>query len=176
MTEFVLLCLPSAVYVLVALRRGRGSEAWRRCGLGRGESRGYLFALALLVPCGLLAWAATSVIPAEARAAPGVTTVALSPLAAIGVALRAGGEEVFFRGLLGGLLIRRFGFTVGNLLQAGVFLLPHVALLLADMRLWPLLPIQFGAGLALGWLRHGHGSVWPGALVHTAVNLAPALL
>jgi len=40
------------------------------------------------------------------------------------------GEEVFFRGLLGGYLERRFGFMKGNTMQAFVFLLPHLLLLL----------------------------------------------
>lgn len=36
------------------------------------------------------------------------------------------GEELFFRGLLGGVLFRRLGFALGNVVQTGLFLLPHL--------------------------------------------------
>ncbi|MFC1982307.1 type II CAAX prenyl endopeptidase Rce1 family protein [Chloroflexota bacterium] len=39
------------------------------------------------------------------------------------------GEEIFFRGFLGGWLVRRFGFAIGNTVQTSVFLLPHLPLL-----------------------------------------------
>jgi hypothetical protein len=48
------------------------------------------------------------------------------------------GEEVFFRGLLGGWLMRRFGLLVGNTLQTLIFLLPHFLILFAGVYLWPL--------------------------------------
>ena len=54
---------------------------------------------------------------------------------AIGIALLTLGEEVFFRGLLGGALMRRLGFRWGNLLQATTSLVLHVPLLLLDVRL-----------------------------------------
>ncbi len=86
------------------------------------------------------------------------------------------GEEILFRGLIGGVLIRRLGFWVGNTAQAVVFLLPHALLLAVDPRIWPILPVQFLAGWMLGWLRHRSGSVLPGALVHAAVNLLVGVL
>jgi len=55
--------------------------------------------------------------------------------------LRAVGEEGFFRGLLGGVLIRRLGFGRGNLVQTLIFLVPHLALLLVDVRSWPIVPV-----------------------------------
>ena len=93
-----------------------------------------------------------------------------------GVILRAVGEEVFFRGLLGGVLVRRFGFARGNLLQSVIFLFPHLPLLLVDARLWPILPVQFATGWLLGWLRTKTGTFVPGAVVHVVANLSAGLL
>jgi len=90
--------------------------------------------------------------------------------------VRALGEEVFFRGLLGGVLIRRLGFGWGNLVQALLFLVPHLALLMIDVRLWPLIPVQFAAGWLLGWLRHRSDSFVPGAVVHVFANIAAGLV
>ena len=63
------------------------------------------------------------------------------------------GEEIFFRGLLGGWLVRKFGFALGNILQTLVFLLPHLLLLLISFSLLPILILQTFAGRLLGWLR-----------------------
>jgi len=80
------------------------------------------------------------------------------------------GEEVFFRGLLGGWLMRRFGFLVGNTLQALIFLLPHLLILLVGTRLWPLLAFPALLGWLNGWLRYKPDSVLPGMLVHALGN------
>lgn len=57
-----------------------------------------------------------------------------------------------------------------------VFLVPHLALLLVDVRMWPVIPVQFAAGWMLGWLRHRTGSFVPGAAVHTIANIAAGLI
>lgn len=82
----------------------------------------------------------------------------------------ASGEEIFFRGWLEGLLVKRWGFAIGNLLQAIFFLLPHLLLLFVSLRLWPLLVIQLLAGWLLGWLRYTSGSIFPGWLSHAVTN------
>jgi membrane protease YdiL (CAAX protease family) len=91
---------------------------------------------------------------------------------AVAISLRALGEEVFFRGLVGGVFVCRLGFYGGNTLQAIVFLVPHAALLLIDVRLWPILPVQFAAGWLLGWLRTTSGSILPGAVVQAGAVAA----
>jgi len=86
------------------------------------------------------------------------------------------GEEVFFRGLVGGWLLRRFGFWVGNSLQTLIFLLPHLPILLVGLNLWPLLILQFLAGWLLGWLRYKSDSILPGMVMHALVNTLSDLL
>jgi membrane protease YdiL (CAAX protease family) len=80
------------------------------------------------------------------------------------------GEEIFFRGLLGGWLMRRFGFLIGNTLQALIFLLPHLLILLSSVSLWPLLIFPALLGWLNGWLRYKSDSVLPGMLVHSLGN------
>lgn len=174
MAEFVLFSVPALIYVIV---QSRGPDRnWRqalaRVGATWGSPSGYGVALLLVLPLLLAAWLTVVLVPADVLDQPAVAIAALTSVGAVlGVVLRAAGEEVFFRGLLGGVLMRRLGFAWGNLAQATIFLLPHLALLLVDTRLWPILPVQFAVGWLLGWLRHGTGSFVPGAVVHAAVNL-----
>jgi uncharacterized protein len=80
------------------------------------------------------------------------------------------GEEAFFRGLLGGWLMRRFGFLVGNSLQTLIFLLPHVTVLLVAPSFWPVLVFPVLLGWVNGWLRYKSDSIFPGMLIHAVVN------
>lgn len=179
MGEFILLTVPVLVYVIVQSRSPERTwcSAWERVGASIGSTRGYGWALVLLPVMLVASWAALTLIPAEVLQTPGVSIARVSSVAAvIGVVLRATGEEIFFRGLLGGVLMRRLGFFWGNLLQAALFLIPHLPLLLVDSRLLPLLPAQFLAGWLLGWLRHKTGSFIPGAVLHAVVNVTVGLI
>ena len=86
------------------------------------------------------------------------------------------GEEVFFRGLLGGWLMRRFGFLVGNALQTLIFLLPHLLILFASVHLWPLLIFPVVLGWLNGWLRYKSDSILPGMIVHALGNTVSDVL
>ncbi|WP_426937272.1 CPBP family intramembrane glutamic endopeptidase [Brevibacterium sp. LE-L] len=179
MTEFALFCVPTLIYLVVQSRgRDRSLDtARRRVGIDWGSPAAYEWALVLMLPLVVAGWLIVVLVPAEVLALPGVTNMQVTTLGAvIGIVLRALGEEVFFRGLLGGILIRRLGFGWGNLLQALMFLLPHLALLLVDVRMWPIIPIQFAAGWLLGWLRHRTGTFVPGAAVHVLQNIAAGLI
>ncbi|QTH60837.1 CPBP family intramembrane metalloprotease [Corynebacterium hindlerae] len=83
---------------------------------------------------------------------------------------------MFFRGFLGGILLRRLGVWVGSSIQAAAFLLPHLLLLTIDGRLWPILPIQCVVGWILGALRHRSGSVIECAILHAALSTAIGML
>lgn len=179
MLEFVLYCVPALVYVIVQARSKDSSFrlARERLGATWGSAADYGWAAVLLVPLVAAGWLAIVLIPAEALDTPGVSVARLTSIGVgVGIVLRAVGEEVFFRGLLGGVFVRRLGFAWGNLLQATTFLVPHLPLLLIDVRTWPILPVQFAAGWLLGWLRNRAGSFVPGAAVHAISNLAAGLI
>lgn len=181
MAEFVLLSLPTIVYLIVQSRgqdrASRFKAALARAGASWGSPAAYGWALLLLPPMMLTGWLAIALVPADLLSTSGVSVARLTSVgAAIGVMLRPVGEEIFFRGLLGGVLMRRLGPGWGNLLQAVMFVVPHLALLLVDVRLWPIVPVQFAAGWLLGWLRCKTGTLVPGAAVHVAVNIAAGLI
>lgn len=57
-----------------------------------------------------------------------------------------------------------------------MFLIPHLVLLAIDLRLWPIIPVQFATGWLLGWLRHKADSCLPGAVVHAVTNIVARLV
>lgn len=71
-------------------------------------------------------------------------------------------EEIVFRGLLQGRLLALLGERVGLIATAAAFALCH--------GMPAVLPIHFGLGLYLGWLRRRAGSLLPGMLTHFAYN------
>ena len=181
MAELVLLCLPTIVYLVVQSRgqdrKSRFRAAMARAGVSWGSPASYGWALLVLLLLTPTVWLLLTLIPANLQGTSGMSLARLTSVGtAIGIALRALGEEVIFRGLLGGVLMRRLGFRWGNLLQATIFLVLHVPLLLLDVRLWPLLPAQFAAGWLLGWLRHKTDTFVPGAVIHVMVNIMAGLI
>lgn len=179
MIELVLCSVPSVIYLLVqgSRRRLGWARAAERLGATWGTGKDLLRALALLVPLTALGYGAVALIPDSATGTPGASVAAVTSVwAGVAVLARALGEEILFRGLIGGVLFRRLGLARGNVVQAVAFLLPHLPLLLVDPALWPILPVQLVAGLLLGWLRHRSGSVVPGTLVHAVANLGAALV
>jgi membrane protease YdiL (CAAX protease family) len=80
------------------------------------------------------------------------------------------GEEIFFRGYIGGLLFRKLNFHLANILQTLIFLLPHLLLLFVSIKLLPFILTILLSGWLLGWLRYKSNSIFPGLLAHTLVN------
>jgi membrane protease YdiL (CAAX protease family) len=92
-------------------------------------------------------------------------------------------EELLFRGFIGKRLIAKFGFSVGNAIQAAAFGLLHGALMLAKPSLiaTPLgaatvVLVVFGTGMAgflLGHLaeKNAGGSIVPSVALHGLVNV-----
>ncbi len=180
------LFVPSLVYLVIQLVRKRpGRDTVRELGwtLPTWRNLGEA-ALVLLILAGV-ATVAFRLIPPGALQGEGMNTAAytgwsrspgsLALIFLLELLNRALPEEVFFRGWLGGWLVRRVGFWVGNTLQALAFLLPHLMLLTLTLALWPIIVLQFVAGWLQGWLRWRSDSVIPSTLVHTITNVLGAL-
>lgn len=184
--QLVVLSLPSLIYIAVHRQRGKkwsdvlGKVGWQGCPLIY-----FLWSLGIIVLAGGLGVLALQRVPQNvfqdsnvniskyAGWTPSITSFLLVWLReVIYVAL---GEEVFFRGLLGGWLTRRFGFAIGNTIQALIFLLPHLLLLLISLNLWALVVVQLLLGWLLGWLRYHSKSILPGWLAHGLANALGAL-
>ncbi len=173
-----------AVITLVVLRIRR--QPWKNIssvlGWRLGSPMHYLWALLIFLASALpLVLLALFVFPGLFRNPPrGVTQYYYAHLGfsllSIGIAFlnefffTALGEEVFFRGLVGGWLMRRLGFQAGNALQTLIFLIPHAFILLVGPSFWPLLVVPAILGWLNGWLRYKSESILPGMLIHALAN------
>ena len=184
--QLIVLSIPSLIYV--ALRRRRG-EKWRdifgKIGWQGSRPIYFLWSLGVIILVGGLGSLAFRAVPSDVLQNPNINISdysgwTLSVTSFLLVWLReafyvALGEEIFFRGFLGGWLVRRFGFVIGNTVQALVFLLPHLLLLLVSQSLWPVIVVQMIAGWLLGWLRYRSNGILPGWLAHSLTNALGAL-
>jgi len=184
--QLIGLTIPSLVYVVVRRRLGeRWGEVLGKIGWQGSRPAYFLWGLGLAIVVGGLGWLAFQAVPSEVLQDPNINisdyagwTLSLTSFLlvwlreAIYVAL---GEEILFRGFLGGWLFRRLGFARGNTVQALVFLLPHLVLLLVSRSLWPVILVQLIAGWLLGLLRYRSNSILPGWLAHSLTNALGAL-
>lgn len=180
--QLIVFSLPSLLYIAVRTVRRRPLSAslsdvgWTLC-----KGLDLLWAAAVYAFLAVIAYIVLKFVPEEIL--EGNSPYAGWPLntQSVLVALLreafyiALGEEIFFRGFLGGWLVRWLGFGWGNLAQALIFLLPHLLLLTLGRQIWPVFIVQFAAGWLQGWLRYRSGSILPGWLVHTATNLTSAV-
>ena len=184
--QLIVLTIPSLVYVAVRRRLGeRWDEVLGKIGWQGSRPVFFLWGLGVVIVVGGLGWLALQAVPSEVLQDPSVNTSdyagwTLSLTSFLLVWLReaiyvALGEEVFFRGFLGGWLVRRLGFASGNTVQAFLFLLPHLLLLLVSRSLWPVIIVQLIAGWLLGLLRYRSNSILPGWLAHSLTNALGAL-
>ena len=184
--QLIGLTVPSLLYVAVRRRLGeRWGEVLGKIGWQGSRPVFFLWGLGVVIVVGGLGSLALQAVPSEVLQDPSVNTSDYAgwPLSltsfllvwlreAVYVAL---GEEVFFRGFLGGWLVRRLGFASGNTIQAFLFLLPHLLLLLVSRSLWPVIIVQLIAGWLLGLLRHRSNSILPGWVAHSLTNALGAL-
>jgi membrane protease YdiL (CAAX protease family) len=84
-------------------------------------------------------------------------------------------EELLFRGLISGRLARQLPKVWANLVQALIFLLPHLLILTVMPEMWGILPILFVGALFAGWLRMRSGSILGPWLIHATANVTVAL-
>ncbi|MCB1221609.1 MAG: CPBP family intramembrane metalloprotease [Planctomycetales bacterium] len=182
----VLAGIPLGIYALFhSLKHKRGIRAvLERAGLCIGETR-YLLQAAIaslavaiilfLVPFDL------SLMTHEGNAMAGFAGAGIKPLTFL-LALLYGFlqtgfcEELFFRGLIAGSLSRRVKAPWANILQALIFLLPHLILLAIAPQAWPLLIVIFAGGLYAGWLRISSGSILAPWLLHATANSTMCLV
>ena len=176
------------VYIAVVHFYGKvpWREAWARTGLTLGRGRDWLIALALLLPWLGYVWlsfqwlpvtAADTTSPYRVVLGQGLTTDVIAASLAYGVVSAGFGEELLFRGLIGGAFARRMRPRKANLIQALVFLAPHLLLLIVMPKAALLLPVGvLGLGLLAGWLRIRSGSIGPGLLLHGFGNTLVGIL
>jgi membrane protease YdiL (CAAX protease family) len=90
-------------------------------------------------------------------------------------------EEVLFRGFIGKRLANKFGFVVGNTVQAILFGLLHglpFGLVTDNIIVTVVLTIIPGAiGWIMGWLneKYASGSIVPSWIMHAVMNILSAL-
>lgn len=173
MLEFIAFSAPALVFLLVRHPR---VEARGVIGLRSARAADYAWALGAAGVLAVLAWVVMWGVPDALVHGSGTAGRITSLLAALSVVFRSVGEEVFFRGFVQGLLRRRLAAWPANLIQGTLFVLMHLPLLLVDLRFWPILPVQFVAGLVMGWLRERTGSVGPPALTHAVINVVAGLI
>jgi uncharacterized protein len=185
--QLILFSFPAVIYAAILHRRGEPErQILYKLGLRRSERVYYVWALLSFVAVAVVGFLFNPLLPPNyldrpMLAASHYAGLELSLLTLVYALFREAiyvtlGEEVLFRGLLGGWLMRRFGYVVGNALQTLAFFLPHLLVLLAGLDLWPLLSFPLAFGWLAGWLRYHSRSILPGWLVHTLANTLAAII
>ena len=160
------------------------AEIARRAGLQGSDTRHVLISMAVaaFVVCVLLLWQ-PPMAPFMGKASPQHAFVGLGwSVPAVVMALLYGAvqtgfvEELVFRGLIAGSLARRLPLAWANLLQALIFMLPHLLLLKTMPQMWMLLPLVFVLALVMGWIRVKSSSILGPWLVHATLNITMCLM
>jgi len=177
--------VPFLVYFTYQKWRHKRSfhEIARRAGLQQGEVRYIGYGLtAALVTVAILALWPPPLEPFLREGSPQRAFVGLGLSGqAIGMALLYGviqtgfTEELLFRGLIAGSLARRLPGTWANLVQALIFLAPHLLVLWIMPEMWWIMPIIFAGAVFAGWLRMRSGSILGPWLMHASANVAICL-
>ncbi len=165
-------------------RRKRGfKEITQRVGLRLGEVRyiGYGLVVALAIVAYFIFWPPSAELfagdtsPQKPFIGLGFSQTSLVMALLYGVVATGFCEELLFRGLIAGSLSRRLPMIAANLVQATIFLLPHLLVLRERLELWPILPLVFAVGLLKGWLRIKSGSILGPWLIHATAYVATYL-
>jgi len=180
----VLGAIPFGGYFLVQKWRRKRTvkDIFERAGLRLGEPRYLRHALlfALLTVATLLLWQPpVEVLGGEGSAQSGFYGLDLAsaiPAALIYGCVTTGfTEELLFRGLIAGSFARKLSFAWANTVQATIFLLPHLMILVVMPEVWEILPLVFAGALVLGWIRIRSGSILGPWLIHSAANVTTSL-
>lgn len=175
MLTLLLFCAPTLLYVIARTRRGDDRQAAiEDAGARPGTAREYGRAVALVPVIALVVWGSYALLP-DGLVGGSVGAV-LSPRAIVLLLARVAGEEILFRGLLGGILVRRLGVGPGTVAQAVVSIIPTLGVLAIDARLWPVPAGQLVIAWLLGLLRTRSGTCFPGIVSRGAGQILGGLL
>lgn len=165
-------------------RHKRGfRETARRAGLQLGAGRyiGYSLAVALATVALLVIWP-PPLEPFVREGSPqrpfvglGLGGQAIAMALLYGVVKTGFAEELLFRGLIAGSLARRLPSVWANLLQALLFLAPHLLVLRVMPEMGWILPLVFAGALFAGWVRIKSGSILGPWLIHASANVMMCL-
>lgn len=181
----ILAAIPFTAYYLYLRRRKHlpTAEIIKRTGLQRCDAR-YVALCGLLAAAlvtGILIWP-PALEPMTRKGSSWKDFVGLGlgwdaiVLALLYGVIKTGfAEEFLFRGLIAGSLARHLSPGWANVLQAIIFLLPHLILLAIMPEMWPILIAVFVFAWIVGWVRIKSGSIIGPWLVHAAANMARAL-
>jgi len=159
------------------------TEVARRAGLQLGERRYILYSLifALVGVAILVIWPPPLApflrndSPQQAFRGLGLSGTSVTLALLYGVVKTGFTEELLFRGMIAGSLSRRLPLVWANILQALIFLLPHLLAIRIMPELWGILPVIFVSALFTGWVRIKSGSIGGGWLIHASANIAICL-
>jgi membrane protease YdiL (CAAX protease family) len=164
--------------------RRRLAEIAERAGLQLGTLRplGYCLAASAVIVVVLLIWP-PPLEPFTREGSPqrpfvglGLSGQAIAMALLYGVIQTGFAEELLFRGLIAGALARRLPTIWANILQALIFLAPHLLVLLAMPEMWWVIPVVFVGALFAGWARIRSGSIVGPWLVHATANVTICLI
>jgi membrane protease YdiL (CAAX protease family) len=182
-----LFSIPSIIFIMVnRIRKQNWSKIFQDLGWKLPVNKFLIIGLGMGLIPGLFSIFLPDILPISLLDQPGVAQSVYSdwPLSVsyfLLAFIREGfyialGEEILFRGFLGGLLFRKLGFALGNIIQSILFLVPHLLLLTISTQLWPLLIAQFLGGWLYGWLLNKSESILPSWLAHSLGNAFGATL
>lgn len=175
---------PAIVYALIMrfTKKLAFKEIAKNLGLTSGVRRYYTYAFAILSLVIffnlLLRSLGVSISPSPERfSGQPLTFLSLIQALSFGLVVTGFGEELLFRGLIGGMLGRRLSFWKANIAQAIFFIVPHLLILFDNPSYWPSVVVgPFLLGLILGWLRLRSGSIFPCWIIHGFGNVFSAIL
>jgi membrane protease YdiL (CAAX protease family) len=181
----VLGALPFFVYAVFQKRWNQRNfpESARRAGLQLGNPRYILYSLifAIAAAVALILWKppiesfTRQGSPQRDFVGLGLSGTSIFVALLYGYVKTGFPEELLFRGLIAGSLSRRLPFWRANVVQALIFLLPHLAALRVMPELWGMLPTIFAGALFLGWIRTRSGSILGSWLTHALLNVTICL-
>jgi membrane protease YdiL (CAAX protease family) len=179
-SQLALWAVMFATCVLAVRRHGTGSlrdlglqrVAWRDVGIGVVAGLAGRFASAIVIIPFVPLLRDEKVDPNAfsdgLQSANVITVIAIAVIVVVGAAFF---EELFFRGLVQGVLTRRWGPWIAVWAQAMLFALVHLGPDMSAVRMLATLAAIGTIGLLLGVLRYHYDRLAPGMFAHATFNV-----